>query len=59
MALITCFKCGNQISDKSEKCIHCGTTITSTKIKTTITIIVITIITIAIIAICYWIIYFC
>ena len=52
MALITCFKCGNQISDKSERCIHCGTTITSTKIKTIITIIVITIITIAIITIC-------
>lgn len=24
MALINCSKCGNQISDKSNRCIHCG-----------------------------------
>ena len=27
MALITCNKCGKEISDKSIKCIHCGSTI--------------------------------
>lgn len=24
MALIRCPECGNEISDKAEKCIHCG-----------------------------------
>lgn len=33
MSLITCFKCGNQISDKSERCIHCGTSTILIKTK--------------------------
>lgn len=33
MALITCCKCGNQISDKSENCIHCGTSTILIKTK--------------------------
>ena len=24
MAIINCSECGNQISDKAKKCIHCG-----------------------------------
>ena len=27
MALIKCSKCGKEVSDKSQKCIHCGTKI--------------------------------
>ena len=26
MALIKCSKCGKEISDKSSKCVHCGST---------------------------------
>lgn len=27
MALIKCPECGKEISDKAQKCIHCGTTL--------------------------------
>lgn len=33
MALIKCPECGKEISDKSEKCIHCGFPLTETKNK--------------------------
>lgn len=33
MALIKCPECGKEISDKSDKCIHCGFPLTKTKNK--------------------------
>ena len=33
MALIKCPECGKKISDKSKKCIHCGTIIENPKIS--------------------------
>ena len=33
MALIKCANCSKEISDKSENCIHCGTSTISTKTK--------------------------
>ncbi|BFU76931.1 hypothetical protein ALC152_01460 [Arcobacter sp. 15-2] len=32
MALIKCEECGNQISDKADKCLHCGNPINKKKI---------------------------
>lgn len=33
MALINCSKCGKKVSDKAEKCIHCGATLKEEKVE--------------------------
>ena len=53
MALIKCKKCGIEISDKSKKCIHCGTIIEDKKISKPFKILISSIVAIIIVTILF------
>lgn len=33
MAIITCYNCGKQISDKTKQCIHCGAPVVANNVE--------------------------